>query len=224
MKNVNSLRSQSGFTLIEIAIVLVIIGLLLGGVLKGTELIENSKIKKATNDINSVSAAYNSYVDRYRATPGDDGPIGTLQSRGGNWVNITVAGNNDGRLFIQRGDTFDGGNEQAAFWQQLKAAGFITGDGGAVGALALPRNAFGGLTGVTTQVVNATLTGLKVCMSQVPGKSARALDIQMDDGNGATGSMRATLSNANGAPTDPNNTALATPYNDGSAYTVCMQI
>ena len=41
---------QSGFTLVEIAIVLVIIGLLLGGVLKGQELITSSKAKALDND------------------------------------------------------------------------------------------------------------------------------------------------------------------------------
>jgi prepilin-type N-terminal cleavage/methylation domain-containing protein len=50
-------RSQSGFTLIEIAIVLVIIGLLLGGVLKGQELINQAKIKNLANDINGVTVA-----------------------------------------------------------------------------------------------------------------------------------------------------------------------
>ena len=48
-------RCQSGFTLVEIAIVLVIIGLLLGGVLKGTELIENSKVKRAITEVNGTS-------------------------------------------------------------------------------------------------------------------------------------------------------------------------
>ena len=43
---------QSGFTLVEIAIVLVIIGLLLGGVLKGQELITQAKIKNVANDLN----------------------------------------------------------------------------------------------------------------------------------------------------------------------------
>ncbi len=67
-------RAQSGFTLVEIAIVLVIIGLLLGGVLKGQELIENGRVKNAAADMNGISAAYNSYLDRYRRLPGDDGP------------------------------------------------------------------------------------------------------------------------------------------------------
>ena len=69
-------RAQSGFTLVEIAIVLVIIGLLLGGVLKGQELIENGRVKSAAADMNGITAAYNSYLDRYRKLPGDDGPVG----------------------------------------------------------------------------------------------------------------------------------------------------
>ena len=68
-------QAQSGFTLVEIAIVLVIIGLLLGGVLKGQELIENGRVKNAANDMNGIVAAYNSYLDRYRKLPGDDGPM-----------------------------------------------------------------------------------------------------------------------------------------------------
>ena len=57
---------QSGFTLVEIAIVLVIIGLLLGGVLKGQGTIENGRVKNADNDMNGIVAAYSSYLDRYR--------------------------------------------------------------------------------------------------------------------------------------------------------------
>lgn len=59
------LARQSGFTLVEIAIVLVIIGLLLGGVLKGQEMIENAKVKNGVNDMNGVIAAYQSYIDRF---------------------------------------------------------------------------------------------------------------------------------------------------------------
>lgn len=43
-------RRQSGFTLIEIAIVLVIIGLLLGGILKGQELINSARVKNLASD------------------------------------------------------------------------------------------------------------------------------------------------------------------------------
>ncbi|HHS99505.1 MAG TPA: prepilin-type N-terminal cleavage/methylation domain-containing protein [Thiomicrospira sp.] len=67
MKN---LQAQKGFTLVEIAIVLVIIGLLLGGVLKGQELIENSKVKSVVQDFENISAAYYAYKDRKNEYPG----------------------------------------------------------------------------------------------------------------------------------------------------------
>src|SRR2546422_1386017 len=65
-------NTQQGFTLVEIAIVLVIIGLLLGGILKGQEMITQAKIKNVIADFSGVSAAYHGYQDRYRAIPGDD--------------------------------------------------------------------------------------------------------------------------------------------------------
>src|SRR3974377_930215 len=63
---------QQGFTLVEIAIVLVIIGLLLGGVLKGQEMITQARIKNVMNDLNGVSSAFFAYQDRYKQIPGDD--------------------------------------------------------------------------------------------------------------------------------------------------------
>jgi len=65
-------KRQQGFTLVEIAIVLVIIGLLLGGILKGQEMITQAKIKNSIADFSGISAAYHGYQDRYRAIPGDD--------------------------------------------------------------------------------------------------------------------------------------------------------
>ncbi len=219
--------TQSGFTLVEIAIVLVIIGLLLGGVLKGTELIENSKVKRAVSEINGIAAGYYSYLDRYKTKPGDDGPnLAALTARGGEWANVTEFGGSNGVLTANRNQAWNAaaGTEHGAFWQHLRAAGFITGDASAIGASAQPRNAFGGLVGVVSQAVNGNLQGLKVCMSLVPGKSALAIDTQLDDGNGATGRTRATLSNANGNNTNPNNNTLAAPYTETSAYTLCTQI
>lgn len=62
---------QSGFTLIELAIVLVVIGLLLGGVLKGAELITGARVRNIANQSSGVQAAYYAFVDRYRRIPGD---------------------------------------------------------------------------------------------------------------------------------------------------------
>ncbi|MEE8530235.1 MAG: prepilin-type N-terminal cleavage/methylation domain-containing protein, partial [Nitrosomonadaceae bacterium] len=61
---------QSGFTLIEIAIVLVIIGLLLGGVLKGQEMINSAKVKNIANDFRQIPVYIYGYQDRFRAIPG----------------------------------------------------------------------------------------------------------------------------------------------------------
>src|SRR5215831_882779 len=78
-------KAQAGFTLVEIAIVLVIIGLLLGGILKGQEMITQAKIKNVMADMTGVSAAMYGYQDRYRALPGDDKNAGTAGGGSGRW-------------------------------------------------------------------------------------------------------------------------------------------
>ena len=64
-------QKQNGFTLIEIAIVLVIIGLLLGGVLKGQELIQSARVRNLISQQDGIKAAYFGFLDRFRAVPGD---------------------------------------------------------------------------------------------------------------------------------------------------------
>ena len=215
-------HAQSGFTLVEIAIVLVIIGLLLGGVLKGQELIENGRVKNAANDMNGISAAYNSYLDRYRRLPGDDGPnLAALTARGGSWANITAFGDNNGIVASTAANTFTGGGESTAFFQHLRAAGFITGNPADAGANAPPVNAWGGRVGIVN-VVNIqgrTVARLLVCLGNVPGKAAAALDIQLDDGNPAQGSFRATAGPNNVAPG-----AAPAAYNEDQTYTVCRDL
>lgn len=215
-------QKQKGFTLVEIAIVLVIIGLLLGGVLKGQELIENSKVKAAVNEMNGVSVAYNAYIDRFQRIPGDDGPLAALQARAGNWANITIAGNNNGALAITAGQTFATGGESVPFWQALKAGGFITGNPADIGVAALPRNKFGGLIGVTSAGITGMI-GNVVCLSQVPGKSARAIDALLDDGNATTGSVRATDSPP-AVNTAPGAVATVPLYSDDIIYTICRTL
>lgn len=214
-------RAQQGFTLIEIAIVLVIIGLLLGGVLKGQEMIANARVKNAINDLNGVATAYQSYVDRYRRLPGDDGNLGELQARGGNWSNISTVGDNNGRIDIAQAAVFVPATEASAFWQHLRAAGFLNGNPADTGAAALPRNAFNGLLGVGNGVTMANgQTPTSLCLSQVPGKSARQIDVQLDDGVAGQGQILATqTTGGDSAPA-----AAAAAYSDDEEYTVCRTL
>ena len=223
MKTLKNYKSaQSGFTLIEIAIVLVIIGLLLGGVLQGQQLIENSRVRSAVNDFNGTAAAAFSYVDRYGRFPGDDGPNATLTARGASWAGL-VGGDVDGILDATLANTFVGGGEIDNFWQHLRASGFISGDPTSTAAASLPQNPFGGLISVNAALMMNGLSGTKVCMSNVTGSGAIALDTQLDDGAGATGRFRATLG-VSGANTAPNAAVLAAPYSEDDVYTVCYRI
>lgn len=199
---------QSGFTLIEIAIVLVIIGLLLGGVLKGQEMIENSRIKSVVADMRGVSAAYNSYIDRFRAVPGDETAV-IMNARG--WTG-TAVGNGNGVLTITPAQTFTNAGEQAAFWRALRASGFAVGNPVTNGVAGLPRSGNNGLLGVS--VAPYGLVGISACVSGLSTKQARGVDTTIDGSeSNALGEARGDTGAANPlVPTPAAPTALA--YNE----------
>lgn len=220
-RNIKIAGSQSGFTLIEIAVVLVIIGLLLGGVLQGQQLIENSRVKSATNDFNGIAAAAFSYQDRYGRLPGDD--PGALAARGDSWAAVT-AGNGNGIVDSTLATVFTGTDEVGDFFQHLRAASFIQGDSTLVDDQALPSNPFGGLTSVTAQATNS-MAGTKICMSNVGGSAAIALDTQLDDSAPDNGRLRATLGVAGAnTPPDADNANSAASYSEDLIYTICYRI
>ena len=177
------MKKQSGFTLIEIAIVLVIIGLLLGGVLKGQEMMTNAKIKRISNDFNGISAAVFSYLDRYSAFPGDD------PNANGRWGGAIAGGNGNGVVNV---------GEQPDVWDHLRQSGLVAGTGNTD-----PTHAFGGT--VQVQQDGAGINGIVICMLNMPGKTAEILDRQIDDGNGNAGEFRQV---ANSITYDQNATNL----------------
>jgi prepilin-type N-terminal cleavage/methylation domain-containing protein len=227
------LRKQKGFTLVEIAIVLVIIGLLLGGVLKGQEMIENGRIKSVVNDMSGISAAYNSYLDRYHAIPGDE-TAAVMTNRG--WkgaVGSTGTSTGNGQLDVPPLTTFTnqtGADEQAPFWRALRGSGLASGDPAApIGAASLPRAGTGGLIGVTSNVYG--MSGPAVCISGLTAKQAAGIDAAVDGPVATTGfantigSVRADVNATNPLPpttgVPPNNA-----YNENTAgtWTVCRKI
>ena len=214
---------QRGFTLIEIAIVLVIIGLLLGGVLKGQELINSAKVKNLAQDFRGISAAYYGYQDRFRASPGDDPSANTHVNGGTNATTPAApAARGDARVngaFNSATNT----DESFLFWQHLRLAGLITGTPTVASADYIPRNAEGGIIGVTGDpVLTAPATPYPgiffVCSRGIQGRYARQLDTQLDDGNTQTGSIRVIENNV-ATQADATNVVAA---NDAVQYTVCM--
>ena len=218
-------QAQKGFTLVEIAIVLVIIGLLLGGILKGQEMITQAKIKNVMADMSGVSAAMYGYQDRYKALPGDD-------VKATRWTGAT-AGNGDG-VIVGKYQDADATKESMLFWNHLRLAGFVSGTGATN-----PFNAVSGKMGVQTGdgsganpggVLGETATtkqflGLIMCSANLPDKIAISVDAQMDDGDGTKGSIRAMKQTAGPNP-DLIAKAAADAYTeDGvSSYVVCRQM
>jgi prepilin-type N-terminal cleavage/methylation domain-containing protein len=215
-------RNQSGFTLIEIAIVLVIIGLLLGGVLKGQELINSARVKNLATDFRNLPVLIYGYQDKYKALPGDD--IAAVS-------HVVATGNGNGNGIIDgHWDSTTTTDESQLFWQDVRLAGLAPGP--TTGTDLLPTNSAGGIIGVTNGTVTdnpvAGLNGTYViCSAGILGKFAKQLDIQMDDGNTTTGSMRVIANNAGARPMAVQQTAIdlsAVAGSDAITYTVCMGV
>ena len=194
-KNVRT--KQQGFTLIEIAIVLVIIGLLLGGVLKGQELITSARVRNLISQQEGVKAAYFGFLDRYRALPGDYGAASTN-------ISCTPActnGNNNGTIrSIADGDTVD---EPIAAWEHLSKSGFINGSftcAAAESAATTPTNAFAVRLRLIFDLVfdEGPAPGAQATTSrhnlktggQIPSDLLAEIDRKVDDGSATGGVFR----------------------------------
>lgn len=230
-------RNQSGFTLIEIAIVLVIIGLLLGGVLKGQELINSAKVKNFATDFRNIPVYIYGYQDKFKALPGDDANAVTHL---GNTICVApcTAGSGNGVLGGSSAtDTWTSTvstDETQQFWIHVRLAGLAPGP--TTGQTDYrPTNSAGSPIGIQSNIQTAgngqfvsitknssggasPMTGTYIiCSVGILGKFVTQLDTTMDDGNPDTGAMRAF---------DPalNNGQSVATVNDGQAYTVCMGI
>lgn len=209
-------RRQTGFTLIEIAIVLVIIGLLLGGILKGQELITSARVKNIVAQIDGTKAAFFGFQDRYRALPGDFNAATTQiadASRDGNGNGVIDA------------------TESIAVWDHLSHAGFINGTyvfNATESATTTPNNPYGARIQLINDAVYAdagTATSRLNLKTgpQIPAAILAEIDRKIDDGNALRGNMRFSAYAAGGtAPTAANcyNTTTG-EWSGGSGETNC---
>ncbi|WP_413207177.1 type II secretion system protein [Rhodospirillum sp. A1_3_36] len=190
--------ARPGFTLIEMSMVLVLIGLILGGVLKAQQLIDSTRLKMTIGEWESTRAAFSIFRDRYNALPGDFDEASTYLANAAirNGDGDGVIGSAD----LSMGSSYDAESSRA--WEHLTYGNFLTGvklDGGAgQDQSVLPAK----LSGLSLVVIHGTFgdtagTGhwlrLQDSVSGAPtrnalsGAQAREIDTRYDDGNADTG-------------------------------------
>jgi len=173
-------RKVAGFTLIEAAIVLVVIGLILGVVLQGQSLIRNAEYRSLKSDISDYQSAFYAFRDRYNRLPGDM-PQSEVQAR--ILDNLPgPTGSNAGNGIINDGPVCGGDNQESCMaWQHLRGAGLIRGDPFRAGEDASPSHPFGGvLSSFFTDAVTGQSFGHKMLITRLPGDIAQRLDDDID--------------------------------------------
>ena len=187
----------------EIGVVLVIIGLLLGAVLKGQELIASARVSNLISSMNGYKAAINAFQDRYRMMPGDSSTAATKVGHGA--VNCAIMNCNDGLInawsntsivnnHLSAGGFYSGPALTAEIYAAPTSTGYLNNPGGGPIYL-LGESSYLTPTGaVSTAWRHGVWTGW-----QLSSKLLGEVDRKTDDGNGWTGGMRFSTYNTQAA-------------------------
>ena len=242
-------QSEGGFTLVELAIVMIIIGLLIGGILKGQELITNARVSSTVAQAKAVESGISGFRDKYNAVPGDiDAPATRLPNCTNACATAGTGGTiNNGAIEPQNPGAAAGvGTETGLSFIHLGAAGFIGGIQPATAALGAgasnPTTPLGGSWAMSS--FNGTATSVTVLAGVPAGiymlakgaavgavagadnnqvmtpSNARTIDTKLDDGRPATGTVR-SAGGALGATACASGAAGAEVYNEALGNPVC---
>lgn len=195
--------SQKGFTLIELSIVLVIIGLLVGGVIKGKDLIDNTKTTKVMQEAEAFSTAISAYRERYGLDPMND-----TRARFGE-ATTTTSVDAIRRLRLAGLIQLAPGTATATATDAGTANNVFNGTITVAAATGLMNNA------AATPANLGVGTQLGICMTEIPAKAAAAIDAKYDDGVANTGNVRSSSAT-------PPVTGTASPSFGTTVNTICM--
>jgi prepilin-type N-terminal cleavage/methylation domain-containing protein len=176
---------SKGFTLVELSIVLIIIGLLFTVVLKGAELINAAKVRSAYKMSQEIFAAFYLYYDKFVKFPGDDN---TVSQR---WTGAQNGNNNgliDGGFVYNCAGAEVAGLESCNAWSHLRWANLIIGE---AGNTINPQHPYGGAISVAYANVNGVSANW-IAFQNVPRDAAYSIDKKYDDGIYNKGSIQAS--------------------------------
>jgi prepilin-type N-terminal cleavage/methylation domain-containing protein len=205
------MTASPGFTLVELSIVLVIIGLILGGVMVGRSMIRSTQVNRVASDLESYAAAAQMFVDKYQGLPGDMTNATTYWSS-------TIVANGDGDGQLDAAGAASTAGETFGAWEQMALAGMlkgtfngIAGAGGVnnavpgtnapkgplsgtayawayYGTLSGGPNLYDGYYGNSLHFGTALTTTVPSTFALTPSE-AYAIDLKIDDGIPGTGNL-----------------------------------
>ena len=199
--------ASQGLTLVEAAVVLVMLGLLIQVVLQGRELVQNARVRDIIAQQGAAESAFLAFQDRFRALPGDYPNASTNIDCG---PSACLNGNGNGRIEPGTGGAL---HEEILAWQHLSSAGFINGQyrmASPATATAAPDNTPSSVFGGYMEVVTVNVWGYSVNTASrnniktgnyVPAAVLAEVDRKTDDGQPGSGKVRfSTYAAAGAAP------------------------
>jgi hypothetical protein len=225
-----NVRKGRGFTLLEIVLLALLMGMILAGVLKGEEMVTSAKVKRVAGQLDEIRAAYLGFEDRFRALPGDYADARTSLDCG----SPCPFGNGDSR--IRSAETPANGSEvheDLLVWTHLAASRFLKGEysmapGESASAQGnTPRNPYSAYIGIAFDGQYGMSGGGLVRHNlksgpMLPVEVAAELDRKTDDGKPYTGQVQFSAYAANGAsaPTEGGATGCTTGLSQAADWNV----